>query len=73
MYQRFSREQDLALEAGTLGCSHCRGMTPKARNVLRADDSVLADECARELPPPVKGAQTHTLGDSRGFPNTVKK
>lgn len=63
----------MALEAGTLGCSHCRGMTPKARNVLRADDSVPADECASELPLPVKGAQTHTLGDARGFPNMVKK
>ena len=36
-------------------------MTPKARNVLRADESVPADEYARELPPPVKGPQTHTL------------
>ena len=55
-------EQDLALEAGTLGCSHCRGMTPKARNVLRTDNSAPADKCASERPPPVKGAQTHAQG-----------
>ena len=40
MHQLLSRERDVVPGAGALGCSHCRGMTPAARNVLRADDSM---------------------------------
>lgn len=48
-------------------------MTPKARNVLRADDSVPAGRvCQVSYTPPPAGAQAHPGGLGR-FPNTVKK
>lgn len=42
----------------------CRVMTPKARNVLRADDRV---------PVVWPGSKLDCLGDSWGFPKKVRK